>query len=98
MSIFCPVAVRLLSAVEFVSRVGGQVISLNKMAAACISMNKKNWFLLIIMLSAALLIAIVFLIYDKRIKHIENKMTHSRLSAHAFQHAPGAGYLDSGRF
>lgn len=33
MSIFCPVAVRLLSAAKFVSPAGGQVISLNKMAA-----------------------------------------------------------------
>ena len=49
----------------------------NKMAAACISMNKKNWLLLIIILTAAMLIAIVFWIYAKRIEHIERKMIHT---------------------
>src|ERR1044072_3776147 len=81
MSIFCPVAVRHLSATEFVSLAGRQVISLINMAAACNSMKKKNWLLLIIILTTALLIAIVFWIYAKRIEHIENKMNHSRLSA-----------------
>jgi hypothetical protein len=52
------------------------------MATACNSMKQKNWFLLIIILTAALLIAIVFWIYAKRIERIENKMIHSRLSAH----------------
>ena len=37
-------------------------------------MNNKNWFLVIIIFIAALLIAIVFLVYAKRIEHIENKM------------------------
>lgn len=82
MSIFCPVGVRLLSASKFVSPAGRQVLSLIKMAAACNYMKKKNWLLLIIILTAALLIAIVFWIYAKRIEHIENKMIHSRLSAH----------------
>jgi nitric oxide reductase large subunit len=54
----------------------------NKMAAACNSMTKKNWFLLIIIITATLLIAIVFWIYAKRIEHIENKMIRSRLSGH----------------
>ncbi|MFL5745052.1 MAG: hypothetical protein ACJ751_10330 [Niastella sp.] len=45
-------------------------------------MKKKNLFLFIIILTAALLIAIVFWIYAKRIEHIENKMIRSTLSAH----------------
>jgi hypothetical protein len=45
-------------------------------------MKKKNWFLLIIILTASLLIAIVFWIYAKRIERIENKMIHARLSPH----------------
>ncbi|HEX6428847.1 MAG TPA: hypothetical protein VF008_14225 [Niastella sp.] len=45
-------------------------------------MKKKNWFLLIIILTAALLIAIVFWIYAKRIERIENKIIRSRLSVH----------------
>jgi hypothetical protein len=52
------------------------------MVAAFNSMTKKNWFLLFIIFTAALLIAIVFWIYAKRIEHIEKKMIHSRLSAH----------------
>jgi hypothetical protein len=81
MSIFCPVLVRLLSASEFVSPAGRQVISLIKMAAACNAMKKKNWFLLVIILTAALLIAIVCWIYAKRIEHIENKMNHYSYAA-----------------
>lgn len=88
MSIFCPVGVRLLSTSKFVSPAGRQVISLNKMAAGCNYMKKKNWFLLIIILTAALLIAIVFWIYAKRIEHIENKMIHSKLSVIAFRLLP----------
>jgi len=42
-------------------------------------MNNKNWFLVIIIFIAALLIAIVFWVYAKRIEHIENKM---RFSSH----------------
>ena len=45
-------------------------------------MTKKNWYLLIIILIAALLIAIVFWIYAKRIERIDNKIIHSRVSAH----------------
>jgi nitric oxide reductase large subunit len=59
----------------------------NKMATASNSMKQKNWFLLIIILTAALLIAIVFWIYAKRIERIENKIIHSRLSLH-FVSAP----------
>ena len=81
MSIFCPVVVRLLSASEFVSPAGRLVISLIKMAAACNAMTKKQWFLLIIVLVAALLIAIVFWIYAKRIEHIETKMNHNSYAA-----------------
>jgi YbbR domain-containing protein len=44
-------------------------------------MKKKNW-LVIIILIAALLIAIVFWVYAKRIELIENKMIHLTLSAH----------------
>jgi hypothetical protein len=91
MSIFCPVGVRLLSTSEFASPAGMQVISLNKMAAACNYMKKKNWFLLIIILTAVLLIAIVFWIYAKRIEHIESKMIHSRLSAHCVSAPANAG-------
>jgi len=97
MSIFCPVAVRLLSASRFVSPAGVQVFSLNKMAAACNSMKKKNWFLLIIILTAALLIAIVFLIYAKRIQHIENKMIHSRLSARFLSALAVPRHIETGR-
>ena len=91
MSIFCPVRVRLLSASEFASPAGMQVISLIKMTAACNFMKKKNWFLLIIILTAVLLIAIVFWIYAKRIEHIESKMIHSRQSAHCFSAPVNAG-------
>jgi putative effector of murein hydrolase len=52
-------------------------------------MKKRNWVLLIIILTAGLLIAIVFWIYAKRIEHIENKMIHSRLSAQCVS-APAA--------
>jgi len=45
-------------------------------------MKKKNWFIVIIILIAALLIAIVFWVYAKRIEHIENKMIHLSHSAH----------------
>lgn len=83
MSNFCPVAVRLLSVAKFGFPPPLQVnSSCNKMAAACNSMKKKNWLLLIIVLTATLLIAIVFWIYAKRIKRIENKISRSRLSAH----------------
>jgi YbbR domain-containing protein len=37
-------------------------------------MKNKNWSLVIIIFIAALLIAIVFWVYAKRIEHIENKM------------------------
>jgi CHASE3 domain sensor protein len=57
------------------------------MATACNSMKKKNQLLLIIILTAALLIAIVFWIYAKRIERIDNKIIHSRQSAH-FVSAP----------
>jgi hypothetical protein len=43
-------------------------------------MKKKNLFLLIIILTAALLIAIVFWIYAKRIERIDNKIIRSKLS------------------
>jgi hypothetical protein len=45
-------------------------------------MKNKNWFLVIIVFIAALLIAIVFWVYAKRIEHIENKMIHTRLQVH----------------
>ncbi|THU30234.1 hypothetical protein FAM09_30500 [Niastella caeni] len=45
-------------------------------------MKKKNWFLLIIILTAGLLIAIVFWIYAKRIEQIENKMIRASISDH----------------
>ena len=37
-------------------------------------MKKKNWFLVIIILIAVLLIVTVFWIYAKRIENIENEM------------------------
>jgi hypothetical protein len=37
-------------------------------------MKKKNWFLVIILLSAVLLIAAIIWIYGKRIERIESKM------------------------
>src|SRR5687767_14187366 len=46
-------------------------------------MKKKNWFLVIIILIAALLIATVIWIYAKRIEHIESKMKISSISIHA---------------
>jgi hypothetical protein len=45
-------------------------------------MKNKNWFLVIIIFIATLLIAIVFWVYAKRIEQIENKMIHARLPAH----------------
>jgi hypothetical protein len=45
-------------------------------------MKNKNWFLVIIIFIAALLIAIVFWVYAKRIEHIENKMIHAGLQVH----------------
>jgi nitric oxide reductase large subunit len=46
-------------------------------------MKKKNWFLVIIILMAALLIAMVIWIYAKRIEHIESKMKISPISIRA---------------
>jgi len=63
------------------------------MAAACNTMKNKNWFLLIIILTAALLIAIVFWIYAKRIEHIENKMIRSGLSAQCLSASAGSPHL-----
>lgn len=76
MSNFCPVVFRLLSASGFASPAGRQVISRIIKWRRLNSMKKKNWLLLIIILTASLLIAIVFWIYAKRIEHIENKIIH----------------------
>jgi len=46
-------------------------------------MKKKNWFLVIIIIIAVLLIATVIWIYSKRIEHIENKMKVSPTSKRA---------------
>ena len=46
-------------------------------------MKKKNWFLIIIILAAVLLIATVIWIYAKRIEHIESKMKISTISVRA---------------
>jgi YbbR domain-containing protein len=46
-------------------------------------MKKKNRFLVVIILIAALLIAIVFWIYAKRIEHIENKIKIQSISIRA---------------
>ena len=43
-------------------------------------MKKKNWFLVIIIIIAGLLIATVIWIYSKRIENIENKMKVSPTS------------------
>jgi hypothetical protein len=64
------------------------------MAAACNSMKKKNCFLLIIILTAALLIAIVFWIYAKRIERIDNKIIHSRQSAHFVSSPAGLRHFE----
>lgn len=90
MSNFCPVGFKLLSASKFGCRAARQVISLLIKWRRLNLMNKKNWLLLIIMLTAALLMAIVYLIYAKRIKHIENKMNHSNLSAQCVSAIPRA--------
>jgi len=46
-------------------------------------MKKKNWFLIIIILVAVLLIATVIWIYAKRIENIESKMKISTISGRA---------------
>jgi len=46
-------------------------------------MKKKNWFLIIIILVAILLIATVIWIYAKRIENIESKMKISTISGRA---------------
>jgi uncharacterized membrane protein YozB (DUF420 family) len=46
-------------------------------------MKKKNWFLIVIMLVAVLLIATVIWIYAKRIEQIESKMKISTISVRA---------------
>ena len=46
-------------------------------------MTKKNWLLIAIILIAALLIAIVYWIYAKRIEHIENKIKIQSVSLRA---------------
>jgi hypothetical protein len=46
-------------------------------------MKKKNWFLIIIILVAVLLIAAVIWIYAKRIENIESKMKISNISDRA---------------
>jgi hypothetical protein len=51
-------------------------------------MKKKNLFIVIIILIAALLIAIVFWVYAKRIELIENKMIHLSLSANVYNSFP----------
>jgi uncharacterized membrane protein YqiK len=46
-------------------------------------MKKKNWFLIIIVLVAVLLIVTVIWIYAKRIEQIESKMKISTISVRA---------------
>jgi hypothetical protein len=55
-------------------------LAFKKKTLPSIFMKKKNWFLIIIILFAALLIATVIWIYAKRIEHIDSKMKISTLS------------------
>jgi len=44
-------------------------------------MKKKNWFLVMIIIIAVLLIATVIWIYAKRIEYIDSKMKNTPVSA-----------------